>query len=182
MVFLMAVIKGISHNLSTKRTFYSQMDVHGSRHECGYVDCSNVAATFVYTNGNVPDNVWPNESYQIGGTTYSKSSTYLTPKKDKYLVPDEKGFRVETERGWEEKSYTSGSYTRNTISGYYCAEHTEAGESLIRNGVEHAKMRTNILEIAVIVIVGMFPWLWMLRGNIKAKRKAAKAQKKAQIV
>ena len=117
------------------------------------------------------------KSYRLSGTTYGKTETYLAPKKDTYLVPDKNGFKVETERGWEEKTYTDGSYTRTEISGYYCAEHTEAGENLILSGIRHARMRSNVFGKTVVVIVTMFPWLWMLIGNMRAKRKAAKAQK-----
>ncbi len=167
---------GSSH-ISPKTSFCSKVDLVATRCECDYGDCGNDATTLVYTQWNVPNNVWPNKSYRLSGTTYGKTETYLAPKKDTYLVPDENGFKVETERGWEEKTYTDGSYTRTEISGYYCAEHTEAGENLILSGIRHARMRSNVFGKTVVVIVTMFPWLWMLIGNMRAKRKAAKAQK-----
>lgn len=113
--------------------------------ECDYKECSSIAATLIYTSGSVPNNVWLNKSYRLSGTSYDTVGTYLTPKKDTYFVPDEKGFRVETERGWEEKTYTSGSYTQTEISGYYCAEHKDLGKGPIEGGVNHAKIRAKVL-------------------------------------
>lgn len=117
------------------------------------------------------------ENYFINGRSYDKTETGYVPKKDTYLVPTDKGLKVETERGWEEKTYVTGTGTFTTVEGYYCEQHTDAGRTLIEDEVKYAFTWASP-GYRVLAVLAVLPWglLWFcIKGGKKAPAKGAQA-------
>ncbi len=118
-----------------------------------------------------------NENYSISGRSYDKTETGYVPKKDTYLVPTDKGLKVETERGWEEKTYVTGTVRSTTVEGYYCEQHTDAGRKLIEDEVKHAFIWTGTsIWILVLAVLAVLPWALLLWFCVKGWKKHVPAR------
>lgn len=144
---------------------------------CGGEAVREVEVTFSgYEKGK---RVRESENYSVNGKSYDRTETGYVPKKDTYLVPTDKGLKVETERGWEEKTYVTGTGMTTTIKGYYCAEHEDAGKKLIEGEVMHAFILGTFFgepDVLFVFILTVLSWALLLRSCFKGEKKGAPAK------
>lgn len=141
---------------------------------CQYKGCGGEAVRQVEVSfaGSDGRRIRESENYSVNGKSYDKTETGYVPKKDTYLVPTDKGLKVETERGWEEKTYVTGSGTITTVEGYYCAEHEDAGKKLIEDEVKYARI-SGKTSYWVLGVLAVLPWALLLWSCFKGGKKGA---------
>lgn len=139
---------------------------------CGGEAVSQVEVSFAGSEGR---RIRESENYSVNGKSYDKTETGYVPKKDTYLVPTDKGLKVETERGWEEKTYVTGSGTITTVEGYYCAEHEDAGKKLIEDEVKYARI-SGKTGYRVLAVLAVLPWALLLWSCVKGGKKPVPAK------
>lgn len=139
---------------------------------CGGEAVSQVEVSFAESEGR---RIRESENYSVNGKSYDKTETGYVPKKDTYIVPTDKGLKVETERGWEEKTYVTGSGTITTVEGYYCAEHEDAGKKLIEDEVKYARI-SGKTGYRVLAVLAVLPWALLLWSCVKGGKKPVPAK------
>ena len=139
---------------------------------CQYKGCGAEGAKEVSVNLIDPygSRIRESENYSINGKSYDKTETGYVPKKDTYLVPTDKGLKVETERGWEEKTYVTGSGRYTMVRGVYCAAHADAGEKLIQDEVKYAFTWASTGH-RVLAVLAVLPWALLLWFCVKGGKK-----------
>lgn len=106
------------------------------------------------------------DRYFINGQTFERTKTGYVPRKDTYLVLDEKGWKVETERRWEEKEYSVGSFEKTDVVGVYCVLHQYAGERLIGREVWKAQTVRNPV-ILTLAALSALPLIYIFIVTVK---------------
>lgn len=144
---------------------------------CGGEAVSQVKVSFAGSDGR---RIRESENYSVNGKSYDKTETGYVPKKDTYLVPTDKGLKVETERGWEEKTYVTGSGTITTVEGYYCAEHEDAGKKLIEDEVKYARI-SGTTGYRVLAVLAVLPWALLLWFCVKGRKKHVPAKMETNV-
>lgn len=139
---------------------------------CGGEAVSQVKVSFAGSDGR---RIRESENYSVNGKSYDKTETGYVPKKDTYLVPTDKGLKVETERGWEEKTYVTGSGRYTTVRGVYCAAHADAGEKLIQDEVKYAFTWAGTGP-RVLAVLAVLPWALLLWFRVKGGKKPVPAR------
>lgn len=115
------------------------------------------------------------DRYFINGQTFERTKTGYVPKKDTYLVLDDKGWKIESERRWEEKEYSDGSFDRTEVVGIYCDLHQYAGERLI--GREALKAKTvRSFAFWLLVVPAVLPLIYIFAVTVKGLRDAMAGQ------
>lgn len=136
---------------------------------CGAEGAKEVSVGLIDPYGS---RIRESENYSINGKSYDKTETGYVPKKDTYLVPTDKGLKVETERGWEEKTYVTGSGRYTTVRGVYCAAHADAGKKLIQDEVKYAFTWAGT-GFRVLAVLAVLPWALLLWSCFKGGKKGA---------
>lgn len=163
--------------VSLEQEYLPEVGTYYTNSVCQYKGCGRKAVRQVSVSfaGSEGGRIRESENYSVNGRSYDKTETGYVPKKDTYLVPTDKGLKVETERGWEEKTYVTGSGTLTTVEGYYCAEHEDAGKKLIEDEVKHAFIWANT-GIRVMAVLAVLPWVLLLWFCVKGGKKPVPAR------
>lgn len=143
---------------------------------CGAEGAKEVSVSLVDPDGS---RIRESENYSVNGKIYDKTETGYVPKKDTYLVPTDKGLKVETERGWEEKTYVTGTGRYTTVEGVYCAAHADAGKKLIEDEVKHARI-SGKTSYRVLFVLAVLPWALLLWSCVKGGKKSAPVETAAK--